>query len=455
MNKWSVHVTDFGKIESADIQIAPLTFFLGDNNSGKSYMMTLIYGLLKTEFYFERYDFCIDTEAYKECCNILDNCLKKQEQYKDTEKSYILKNNEMKSFEKLLNHILEKGKKNFLKKLFNKDMNIGELSVAFSIENEYEFQIQQIYFGKENEREVKICAGKGISNYCIDGILQEGKYEFFISYILQYMLKKDLCENHVKNEIIYFPTARTGFMLTYKALIGNAIREIFTERESVKKLLTKPNVDFLYNLSKISSQYIEEQYQDVVNFMEQNLIFGKMITSDSPTSDVLYKPQNSSEALPLHITSGVVTELAPLLLMLKHIPIDTILIEEPEISLHPKLQLEMARTLIRIVNKGTSVFVTTHCDIIIQHINNMIKANELKNKEDFLKQYNYTKEDLLQRDIVELYQFDVQENEKTKVTRIPCGDYGFEAITFYNTLKNINDQIDEIENLKNAEEMEA
>ena len=35
MNKWTVSVKDFGKIESAKIQVAPLTFFLGDNNSGK------------------------------------------------------------------------------------------------------------------------------------------------------------------------------------------------------------------------------------------------------------------------------------------------------------------------------------------------------------------------------------------------------------------------------------
>ena len=326
------------------------------------------------------------------------------------------------------------------------------------MENEYEVPIQQLYSSKDKERGIILYTSKGLDYLInIDNLVQEERYNCFISYILQFMLKKDL--NNINNDVMYFPTARTGFILTYKALIGNAVREIFTERqmekETVKKLLTKPNVDFLYNLSKISSQFIQDKYEDIIDFMEQNLIFGKMITSDSPTSDVLYKPQNSGEALPLHITSGVVTELAPLLLMLKHIPIDTILIEEPEISLHPKLQLEMARTLIRIVNKGTSVFVTTHCDIIIQHINNMIKANELKNKEDFLKQYNYTKEDLLQRDIVGLYQFDVQENGKTKVTRIPCGDYGFEAITFYNILKNINDQIDEIENLKNAEEMEA
>ena len=95
------------------------------------------------------------------------------------------------------------------------------------------------------------------------------------------------------------------------------------------------------------------------------------------------------------------------------------------------------------------------CFVIIQHINNMIKANELKEKEFFLKQYNYEKKDLISREKVALYQFDVKENQKTQVTKIPCGDYGFETITFYDTLKHINDQIDEIENLKSAEETEA
>ncbi|MDE6052375.1 MAG: ATP-binding protein, partial [Lachnospiraceae bacterium] len=46
MNTWTMHVEKFGKIESADIEVAPMTLFVGDNNSGKSYIMTLIYGLI-------------------------------------------------------------------------------------------------------------------------------------------------------------------------------------------------------------------------------------------------------------------------------------------------------------------------------------------------------------------------------------------------------------------------
>ena len=51
MNKWTVCVTDFGKIKSAEVQMSPLMFFVGDNNSGKSYLMTLIYGLLNLRIY--------------------------------------------------------------------------------------------------------------------------------------------------------------------------------------------------------------------------------------------------------------------------------------------------------------------------------------------------------------------------------------------------------------------
>lgn len=460
MNQWCVHVTNFGKIDSADIQMAPLTFFLGDNNSGKSYMMTLIYGLLKTNFFFEEYDFCTNTKAYKECYRILDDLLR--EAIKGIAQEYILKGTEMKAFENLLNHILSKEKKKFIKKLFNKEIEIDEFSVNFSEKVEYILQIEQFYTGKDNERSVGISANDMVGGYSsvIEGEIKKEAYQFFISFILQYMLRKDYRKEGY-GDVVYFPTARTGFMLTYKALIGNAIRETFTEREifeerdTVKKLLTKPNVDFLSNLSKISSQHIQKEYQEIVDFVEQNLIYGKVTVANVPANDILYIPNNSEEALPLHITSGVVTELAPLLLMFKHMQMDTMLIEEPEISLHPKLQLEMARTLVRIANKKIPVFVTTHCDIIIQHINNMIKATELKEKELFLKQYNYEQKDLISREKVALYQFDVKENQRTQVTKIPCGDYGFETITFYDTLKHINDQIDEIENLKNAEETEA
>lgn len=42
---WKLKVSKYGKIESAEIETAPLTLFVGDNNSGKSYLMSLMWGI--------------------------------------------------------------------------------------------------------------------------------------------------------------------------------------------------------------------------------------------------------------------------------------------------------------------------------------------------------------------------------------------------------------------------
>ena len=43
---WVLHVENIGRIGSADVRIAPLLLFVGDNNSGKSYLMSILWGLL-------------------------------------------------------------------------------------------------------------------------------------------------------------------------------------------------------------------------------------------------------------------------------------------------------------------------------------------------------------------------------------------------------------------------
>jgi len=61
MNNWILHVEGLGKIKSADIEVSPFNLYIGDNNSGKSYIMTVIYGLLNIQCYYRR--FKIDTTA--------------------------------------------------------------------------------------------------------------------------------------------------------------------------------------------------------------------------------------------------------------------------------------------------------------------------------------------------------------------------------------------------------
>lgn len=451
MNRWTVHVTDFGKIEDAEVEVAPMTLFVGDNNSGKSYMMTLIYGLLTTNFFLDNFRFATDSIPYQECCAIVDKMLEGEVLH-----DYILCGGEIKKFENLINQLLEDNKEMFLMDLFNKKMTVGKLWITFSKEASLKFNVSRSYDKDAREESVAISFKMDEENMCIGYsvkkklLQQNGRngYPVLLSYIMDYMLQLNVEEDEDNKEITYLPTTRTGFLLTYKTLASNAMQEKFTLETSNKNLLTKPNSDFLRELSSMNVTEEKKKFQKLVEFIENNVITGHISASQTPAPDFLYMPEGTKQKLPLFVTSGVVTEMTPLVLFLKYYNLGTLLMEEPEISLHPQLQWQIARVLIRLMNMGVPVFVTTHSDIILQHINNMIKASDLPEREKFLGDSGYEEEDLLSRNDIRVYQFDVLDNQKTKVQKLPCGDYGFEAMTFYDTLQELNAEIDKIENTR-------
>ena len=182
--------------------------------------------------------------------------------------------------------------------------------------------------------------------------------------------------------------------------------------------------------------------------MESNIISGKILVSnETPLPEFAYRADNMEASLPMFLTSDVVKEVAPLILTLQYLDTDVLFIEEPEMSLHPKLQQAMARTLIKIANVGTPVLAATHSDTILQHVNNMIKLNNLPQarRVKFMTRYGFDADDPIPADKVAMYQFDVQDNGRTTVTRLSCGEYGFEVPTFYDPLETLLEQTRETE----------
>ena len=149
--------------------------------------------------------------------------------------------------------------------------------------------------------------------------------------------------------------------------------------------------------------------------------------------------------LPLHVASSVVTEVAPLLLLLKsNIKFKSIIIEEPEAHLHPALQQQMARVLIKLVNNQYPVWITTHSDTIVQHINNMIKLCKKNGPErdGLLKTYGYSKDDLLSPVDVKMFQFDRDKvTSKSHISELKSTQYGFVVQTFNDTLTKLVDEV--------------
>lgn len=446
MNKWSVHVENFGKIKKADIEVAPLTLFLGDNNSGKSYIMTLIYGLLNFNLYYANYNVCTDSIEYLECESILESKLNLTDV--SVNQDFELTGEEMYKFEVLLNCILETNMDKFILNLFNKRISIDKLSVHFGNDNRFHFFIR--YFGRQEERMVVINSNKENGSHRVGHVHRlKGKTNkemvlYLICYILETLLQNDFSNNIIEN-VMYLPTARTGFLLTYKSIVGQAMHDKFNIQSQEKNLLTRPVGDFLHVLSSMSVENEEEGFTDIIDFIQREMLHGKISVADLPSHDIFYQPTDSEKSLPMYLSSGVVTELTPLVMLLKYCDIQTLLIEEPEISLHPELQWKMAKLMIRLVNHGVPVFVTTHSDLIIQHINNMLKLSKVREKKEDVTISGYEDVDLIYEEQVKVYQFNTTADNKTEIQNIYCSDYGFEMMTFYNTLKQLSDEIDKIE----------
>lgn len=442
---WKLIVEDFGKIKSAEIEVAPLTLFVGDNNSGKSYLLSLIWGIknLGIETFLNY--------SQIEKKELIDWMTEKITTVMTTGSCKFSLETVEDMFEEVLNDQLKKEKEEFVKRIFNSDkVSIGKLYVQFENLKNIDLEVNL----DENERltlninrKLVLCVNMKITE--IKPLLKTGVIQWAIlQNIYIYILKLDDIVND-DNRCIYLPAARTGFMLT-KDIINKVGRQntfnISTEKETITPFI-RPINQFLDVMTDLTTEYTRnKELLELSYAIEKELASGIVEISSMPNKEVQYVPDGFESGIPLRLTSAVVTELSPLILILKHKQlIESFCYEEPEMCLHPQLQHKMGKMIGRMVNSGIEMIITTHSDLILQHINNMIKLSNREDKNEICQKLGYTSKDLLTGDNVRVYQFETKMQEKTEVKELVCGENGFVVPTFNNALDLIMDEAYEIQ----------
>ena len=81
----------------------------------------------------------------------------------------------------------------------------------------------------------------------------------------------------------------------------------------------------------------------------------------------------------LNSSSSMVSELAPVVLYLRHVvgPGEVLIIEEPESHLHPAMQVEFIRLLAAAVRSGIRVMLTTHSEWVLEELANLVRLSDL------------------------------------------------------------------------------
>ena len=191
----------------------------------------------------------------------------------------------------------------------------------------------------------------------------------------------------------YLPADRTGVMhahnVVVSALIGSApsggLRPA-TQTPTLSGVLA----DFLEQLIEIDRPWHRRtrRTRDLGKLIEDAVLHGSVRISRSPTIDYphfTYRPLGWKDDLPLSNASSMVSELAPVVLYLRHlVERDNVLvIEEPESHLHPGMQVELTRQLAKLVNAGIRIIVTTHSEWLLEELANIVKRSDLpKTKRD-------------------------------------------------------------------------
>jgi hypothetical protein len=155
-------------------------------------------------------------------------------------------------------------------------------------------------------------------------------------------------------------------------------------------------------------------------------------------NEVYYSPKvNSNIRLSIYESSSAVRSLLDLGFYLKNIaePGSLLIIDEPELNLHPENQRRIARLLARLVNIGIKVFITTHSDYIIKELNTLIMLNHDKpHLKKIAEEEGYKPEELIAAERIKVY---IAENS----TLVPANidpEMGIEARSFDTTIEDMN-----------------
>ena len=165
------------------------------------------------------------------------------------------------------------------------------------------------------------------------------------------------------------------------------------------------NVNFTQRLSSVAKRdsFLSNSHPWVLDDFA-DIIGGHYVVGNNDT--LYFRPFRARRRLLMVESSSAVRSLLDVGFYLRHVaePGDLLMIDEPELNLHPENQRRLARLFARLVNLGVRVFVTTHSDYIVKELNTLIMlSQDTANNRQIAEHEGYRSEDLLSPDDVRVY----------------------------------------------------
>lgn len=186
----------------------------------------------------------------------------------------------------------------------------------------------------------------------------------------------------------YLPADRTGIMhahsIVVRSLIGQASHAGLREQVELP-MFSSVVADFLSQLIDLPSRKTGQLLGRLDQHLEVDLLGGSVHARKSESNYPLfsYQPRGWTNQLSLMNASSMVSELAPVVLYLRYVVQrdDVLIIEEPESHLHPAMQVKLARLLAKVVNAGVRLIITTHSETFLEALGNLVGLDNIPSEE--------------------------------------------------------------------------
>lgn len=443
------NVQNLGCLKSGDLEIKPLTLLCGPNNTGKTWVMYGIYGFLDHLMPVPRLP-----------------GIEKEVEVLAQEGTVTWNFGQwVREHEKKLIDLIHRRMKGRLAEIFNAAPTLfehsrfdwlvkpGELASS-AIARPLEFQLR---LGSEVKEALRLSKPAGESALQMTLLARQLPD---LERLLSDVVISHLVGQPDRRRAFLMPAERNGLHLFF--------RELSSRRTALLHHLTKDKLDIGKLLRDvISSRYAEPiaHYIDWLNELSnrrrsrlghfhalaedlKKLVGGRYDVDAE--GNIHFTPRklkrgdgDNPPTLDLHMTSSTVKSLFGLWFYLEHQaqPGDVLMIDEPELNLHPSNQRALARLIARLVNAGLYVVASTHSDYLVREINSLIMLSQRQDcRVELMQRYGYEEDQVLSSNKVGAYLFDNQSIEQMIVTP----EEGVIATTFDTIIHELNETSDEI-----------
>jgi len=455
-----LYLNNFGPFEEAEVELKPLTVFIGRNSTGKSMLSYLLWALSSAEALPYRVE-----AGWEPVVEIAERVVRRVKEGRiESEDLEEL----VKAFVKVLVDAVKHGLEERFRYAFGVELRelvrIGRDKAVIEVHG----GCAKIRLSLEDEVKIEEF------DLCVEGMLRKvdvkvlrGGYVHvrYGSYLKKHKvysiadvagLVVELLSHHTAVEFHWLALATP--LLTYM---------LPDSRAGITRTLLKPYISptLLSGVLGVDSEYVSTYFR-LAEWLSRNPwvvdLIRPLLEELGVTIDVrfesgvynIYVKSWSNKMMPIAMAPSGVREATTVALALLMVepnglgPVN-VFIEEPEAHLHPRAQRSLAKIISRAVNMGKNVIVTTHSDYLISALNNLIALSQLPKRR--LKRLGYTKEEVLPPESIAAYLVRTEGDkalvEKLQVTKegIPEDEFAKVAEELLGERGRIYDEIEKVQ----------